>query len=330
LTVDGAGLLWSEWRGAGRVDVVGVGQCAIDEVVVVDGPPEFTGKKRVVELTRGPGGQIATAALACTRLGLTAAVVSAVGDDEASKLMLEPLRAAGVDISGVRIIPGAESQRSVIVVDQKTGERTVLWHRDPRLSIRVSEVRPEEIEQGRVLHVDAQDLELSTWAASVARKAGIPVVLDADTPAPGIDSLLRQVDFPIVSREFAERHFGTRRPVDSLRGLAALGARFPVVTLGDRGAIARGREGVIESSAFQVAARDTTGAGDVFHAAFIWGLLEGMSGVRILQVANAAAAMNCRALGAQGGLPSREELEDFLEHARPYPGGSRSAPSEEG
>jgi sugar/nucleoside kinase (ribokinase family) len=329
LTVDGAGLLWSEWRGTGRVDVVGVGQCAIDQVVVVDGPPEFTGKKRVVELTQGPGGQIATAALACTRLGLTAAVVSAVGDDEASKLMLEPLRAAGIDITGVRIVPGAESQRSVIVVDQKTGERTVLWHRDPRLSIKVSEMRPEEIEQGRVLHIDAQDLELSTWAARAARKAGIPVVLDADTPAPGIDSLLREVDFPIVSREFAERHFGTRRPADFLRGLAALGARFPVVTLGDRGAIAGGREGVIESPAFQVAARDTTGAGDVFHAAFIWGLLAGMSGVRILQVANAAAAMNCRALGAQGGLPSREELEEFLQHARPYPGGGGSAPSEE-
>jgi sulfofructose kinase len=101
------------------------------------------------------------------------------------------------------------------------------------------------------------------------------------------------------------------------------------VTLGDRGAVAGGREEVIESPAFQVAARDTTGAGDVFHAAFIWGLLEGMSGARILQVANAAAAMSCRALGAQGGLPNREELEDFLQHGEPHPGEGGSAPSEE-
>ena len=217
----------------------------------------------------------------------------------------------------------------MIVVDRETGERTVLWHRDSRLSVRVGEVRRDESEQGRVLHIDAQDLELSTWAAGVAQEAGIPVVLDADTPAPGIDALLRRVDFPIVSREFAEKHFGTRSPMDFLRGLTALGARFPVVTLGDRGAVAGGREGVIESPAFQVAARDTTGAGDVFHAAFIWGLLEGMSGARILRVANAAAAMNCRALGAQGGLPSREELEDFLQHAKPHPGEGGSVPSEE-
>ena len=178
--------------------------------------------------------------------------------------------------------------------------------------MKVCELRREEIEQGRVLHIDAQDVELSTWAAGVAQEAGIPVVLDADTPGPGLEALLRRVDFPIVSHEFAEKYFGSEDPRESLRGLAALGARFAVVTMGDRGAIGEGGAGVIESPAFQVAARDTTGAGDVFHAAFIFGLLEGMSGARILRVANAAAAMNCRALGAQGSLPSREEIDDFL------------------
>jgi sugar/nucleoside kinase (ribokinase family) len=329
LSVHSKDLLWSQWRGAHSVDVVGLGQSAIDEVAVVEGPPEFTGKKRIVDLTKLPGGQVATAVLSCTRLGLSAALVSAVGDDSASGIVLEPLRMAGVDLTGVRVVPGADSQLSVIVVDRETGERTVLWHRNSRLSMRVGEVRRDEIERGRVLHIDAQDLELSTWAAGVAQEAGIPVVLDADTPAPGIDALLQRVDFPIVSREFAEKHFGTRSPMDFLRGLTALGARFPVVTLGDRGAVAGGREGVIESPAFQVAARDTTGAGDVFHAAFIWGLLEGMSGARILRVANAAAAMNCRALGAQGGLPSRGELEDFLQHAQALPGEGGSVPSEE-
>lgn len=329
MTAHRTGPLWSEWRAAYRVDVVGLGQCALDQVAVVDGPPEFTGKKRIVELFQLPGGQIATAVLACARLGLRAALLGAVGEDAAREIILEPLRTAGVDLAGVRVVPGAESQVSVIVVDRKSGERTVLWHRDPRLSLSLREVRREEIEQGRVLHLDAQDPELSTWAAGVAREAGIPVVLDADTSASGIDALLQRVDFPIVSREFAEQHFGTRDPLDSLRELAALGARFPVVTLGDRGAIAGGREGVIESPAFQVDTRDTTGAGDVFHAAFIRGLLEGMGEAEILRVANAAAGMNCRALGAQGGLPSREELEAFLRDGEPHPAEGRGVPGEE-
>jgi sulfofructose kinase len=329
LTVHPTGPLWGRWRAAHRVDVVGLGQCALDQVAVVDGPPQFTGKRRIVELLQFPGGQIATAVLACARLGLRAALLSAVGEDAAREIILEPLRTAGVDLAGVRVVPGAGSQVSVIVLDQKSGERTVLWHRDPRLSISFREVRRGEIEQGRVLHLDAQDPELSTWAAGVAREAGIPVVLDADTAAPGIDPLLRQVDFPIVSREFAEQHFGTRDPLDSLRELAALGARFPVVTLGDRGAIAGGREGVIESPAFQVDTRDTTGAGDVFHAAFIRGLLDGMGEAEILCVANAAAGMSCRALGAQGGLPSREELEAFLQEGEPHPAEGGGVPGEE-
>jgi sugar/nucleoside kinase (ribokinase family) len=149
-------LLWNEWHRPHRVDVVGIGQSAIDQVVVVEGPPEFTGKKRIVDVTRLPGGQIATALLACTRLGLSAALVSVVGDDAASEIVLEPLRVAGVDLTGVRVVPGVDSQLSVIVVDRKTGERTVLWHRDSRLSMRVREVRRDEIEQGRVLHIDAQ------------------------------------------------------------------------------------------------------------------------------------------------------------------------------
>jgi sugar/nucleoside kinase (ribokinase family) len=329
LTVHRKGPLWSNWRAACRVDVVGLGQCALDHVAVVDGAPEFTGKQRIVELLQFPGGQVATAVLACARLGLRAALLSAVGEDAAREIILGPLRSAGVDLDGVRVVPRAGSQISLIVVDRKSGERTVLWHRDPRLSMSLGEVRREEIEQGGVLHLDAQDPDLSTWAAEVARKAGIPVVLDADTSTPEIDPLLRRVDFPIVSREFAEQHFGTRDPLDSLRELAALGARFPVVTLGDRGAIAGGREGVIESPAFQVDTRDTTGAGDVFHAAFIRGLLDGMDEAEILRAANAAAGMNCRALGAQGGLPSREELEAFLRVGEPQPTGGGGAPGEE-
>ena len=140
MTVPQTGPLWGEWRAAYGVDVVGLGQCALDQVAVVDGPPEFTGKKRIVELFQFPGGQIATAVLACARLGLRAALLGAVGEDAAREIILEPLRTAGVDLAGVRVVPGAESQVSVIVVDRKSGERTVLWHRDPRLSISLREV----------------------------------------------------------------------------------------------------------------------------------------------------------------------------------------------
>jgi sugar/nucleoside kinase (ribokinase family) len=134
-----------------------------------------------------------------------------------------------------------------------------------------------------------------------------------------MDALLGAVDFPIVSRQFAEKHFGTRSVREALRGLVASGARMGVVTIGSQGALARLGEREIESPAFRVEARDTTGAGDVFHAAFAWALLEGLAPERVLAAANAAAALNCCALGAQGGLPTREELLGFLASRRPAP-----------
>jgi sugar/nucleoside kinase (ribokinase family) len=139
------------------------------------------------------------------------------------------------------------------------------------------------------------------------------VVLDGGQPKEGCLELLSKVDFPIVSDEFAEC-YGDGSAREALREFAGRARRLAVVTLGASGAIAQARDGdrVIESPGFDVAALDTTGAGDVFHAAFIWGLLEGLSVEAVLRAANAAAALSCRALGAQGGLPDREALEAFL------------------
>ncbi len=191
----------------------------------------------------------------------------------------------------------------------------MLWYRDPRLRLRPEELRRESIERGRALLLDAGDPEASLWAAKVAREAGMPVALDADTPLPGIDELLAHVDFPIVSREFAALHFGGLRA--ALRGLLGAGARLAVVTVGVRGALAAGPEGELRAPSYAVDVRDTTGAGDAFHAGFVWGLLEGLSAEATLRIANATAALNCRALGAQGGLPTRAQVETFLAAERP-------------
>jgi sugar/nucleoside kinase (ribokinase family) len=295
--------------------VVGIGQCSIDHVAVVDGFPPYAGKVAMQSYRRLPGGQIATALLACARLGLRTAFVSSVGDDGVAEAVLAPLRAAGVDVSRVLEIAGATSQLALIIVDQRKGERTVIWHRDPRLALPRARLARADVERGRALHLDAGDPDVASWAARTARAAGIPVFADVDTLAPGVDEVLRAVDFPIVSTQFAEQRFGGAR--EALRGLAALGARFPVVTLGERGALGGAGERPVASPAFEVEVRDTTGAGDVFHGAFIVGVLEGCGGEQALRLANAAAGMNCRALGAQGGLPTRAELDAFLRSARP-------------
>jgi sugar/nucleoside kinase (ribokinase family) len=302
---------------AGDFDLVGIGQNSIDHVCRVDGIPPLGGKDAMLGYELLPGGQIATAALAAARLGLRVAYVGSVGSDAIADFVLAPLAAAAVDLGGVRRVAGATTRLAVILVDRASGERTVLGHRDPRLRLEIRDVPAARIERARGLLVDAEDPEVSLEAASIARRAGVPVVADVDAPGPGVEALLAAVDFPLVSRSFAETLSldGTIR--GGLARLVQLGARMAVATLGDRGCLARVGDREIASPAFPIAPRDTTGAGDVFHAAFAWGLLEGLADERLLRAANAAAALACRGLGAQGDLPTRRELEAFLREREP-------------
>jgi len=302
---------------AAESDVVGIGQSSLDRVCLLEALPPLGGKAALLGIHELPGGQIATAMLACARLGLRAAYVGTVGDDAAADQVLAPLAGAGVDLRGVKRVVGAPTRTATVLVDAASGERTILGYRDPRLALVPADLEPGLIERAACLHVDAVDVEASAFAADVARRAGVPVVLDADGPVPGLEKLLAKVDFPIVSRGLAEAMGGRGGLRAALAELCALGARLAVVTLGEYGALARFGGRLIESPAFRVDARDTTGAGDVFHAAFVLGLLEGMACEPILRTANAAAAMSCRALGAQGGLPTRSELEAFLREQRP-------------
>ena len=154
-----------------------------------------------------------------------------------------------------------------------------------------------------------------TWV----REAGVPVFLDVDTPKPDSGALLDRVDFPIVPRGFAESLDEDRSLRGALTHLGAHGGRAAVVTLGAAGALARCGEEFIESPAYRVEAIDTTGAGDVFRGAFVWAVLQGWDVATVLDAANAAAAMSCRVLGAQGGLPSQGELEAFRKDNEPGP-----------
>lgn len=314
-------LLWPGAAAAAArpLDLIGVGQVSLDLVGVVERLPAFGGKRDLDAYASQPGGQVATAVLAASRLGLRVAWAGALGGDAAAETVLAPLRAAGVDVSGAVHVAGVPTRLAIVLVERASGERMVLCHRDPRLVLRPEALDRERIAATRVLHVDASDPEASLWAARVARKAGAAVMLDADATWEGQEALLRCVDFPIVSSEFAQSLSGTGRIRDGLKALSSFGARLAVITLGAGGAIAATAAGAFGSPAFRIAARDTTGAGDAFHGAFAGALVGGASAREALRRANAAAGHNCEAFGAQGGLPTSKELELFLGTRRERP-----------
>ena len=300
---------------ARRFDVVGLGENSIDLVAVVADYPTSNTKQRLQRFARHPGGQIATALAACARLGWRASYIGRFGDDELGRQARESLIAVGVDTESAPSVPGTTNQFAVILVDARTGERTVLWDRHPALAIEPADVSARAVTAGRVLMLDCVDTAASTQAARIARQAGIPTVLDVEKVRPGVIDLLQQIDAIIAAQDFPTALTGHE---DLGRALDALAresnAPFVCVTLGAEGSLARcgGRE--IRTPAFPVDCVDSTGAGDVFRAAFVAGCLRGPDGdlEDVLTYANAAAALNCRALGARGALPNPDEVEQLL------------------
>jgi sugar/nucleoside kinase (ribokinase family) len=294
-------------------DAVALGLNAVDHLVLVPHYPEFNTKIQFVEHRLAPGGQSATAMAALSRLGLKTRYIGNVGSDRLGRFQLESLVADGIDASGVHIVEGAETQTAFIIVDQKSGERTVIWNRDSRLEIDPATIDLEAVVSGRVLHLDGHNVQASIAAAGAARAAGIPTCLDIDNIYPDADQLLPLIDFLISSSSFPERMTGATNLESALKKLH-VEFRAPLVaaTLGDRGVLAYFHGEYIYSPAFQVDCRDTTGAGDAFHGGFLYGFLAGFSVEATLRFANAVAGLKCTELGARTALPSLDQVDDLL------------------
>ena len=312
-----------------RIDVVGLGLNAADTVYTVRETPRLGGKERITSIDRQAGGQVATALVTCQRLGLRTRYIGKVGDDEGGRFQLASLRAEGVDVRSVRTARNTPNQIGIIIVDQKTGERTVYWNRDQRLAVRPRDVDEETIRRARALHIDGCDVEAALKAARCARKAGIPVVADFDTAYKRVERLFPHIDFLIASANFLPAATGYADPFRALEFMAReWGVPAPGMTLGRDGALVYWQGKYHYSPGFVVKTVDTTGAGDVFHGAFIYGVLAGWDMRRILDFSNAMAALNCTALGARAGIATRGAADRLMasgarQASRAYAPGSR-------
>jgi sugar/nucleoside kinase (ribokinase family) len=293
------------------LDVIGVGECSIDEVWVLPGPLAWGKKGQAVRRERLGGGQVATAMAACARLGLRAAFVGVVGDDALGSDVLDGLRAEEVDVSSVRVVPGGATRSAWVLVDGASGERTVIEHADRRVALAPGAVPAERIDAARVLHVDATQLPASLAAAKLARERGVVVSLDLDHVRPGLDELLALTDVCVTSAEVPYELTGERDLEQALRTLGRTTGPLVACTLGPSGAAALDDGHLLLSPAFPADLVDTTACGDTFHAAVICALLDGKSVGEVLRFANAAAALKCRDLGRRG-CPRKPEVDELL------------------
>ena len=304
-----------EPKGQKDFDAVGFGLNAVDHLIVLPEYPAFDTKSRFTEYEKSAGGQTASTMVALQRLGLKTAYAGRFGSDEDGRFGLRAIEYEGVNLDFAEMIDGADNQIAFIIIDSRSGERTIIWDRDERLSYRPDEAPIELATRGRILHIDAHDPPACAVMARAAHDAGAIVTADIDNIYEGLPDLLPLIDVLITSSEFPRLLTGIS---DERASLVEVKARFGCAivgtTLGARGALVYCDGEFIESPAFEVpgGCRDTTGAGDAFHGGFIYGMLNGDSLETCLRLGNAVAALKCRSLGARAALPTLEELKELL------------------
>ncbi len=300
-------------------DVVGMGLNSVDFLTVLPQFPELNSKMRIRQFVKQGGGQVATAMVALARWGIRTKYIGKFGGDELGSFSLDSIRQEGVDVSSVRIEPEATNQFAVILVDGISGERTILWDRDDRLMYREGELRKEEVCSGKILHLDGHDIQAAIQCARWAKEEGIYTVIDIDKVEPLSGELIKEIDFVITSSRFPTLMTGIEDRKEALHELQRFTSGFLCSTLGHEGAMALVNGEILSVEGFKIKAVDTTGAGDVFHAGFIYGLLQNWEVTEILRFANSVAALKCLDLGGRKGIPTLEEAQRFLNQSGSSP-----------
>lgn len=296
---------------AERFTVVGIGQCCWDYLAAVDSYPVVDSKTEMRQWVEQGGGPVATALVTLRRLGVGCRFHGVVGDDDLGTRIADSLKAEAVGTAGLAVRAGAASQLAFIVVEG-TGRRTVFWQRPTGAPLQPGELSSDFLHECNFLLLDGLMAEVSLHAAREARQRGIPVMLDAGRLRPGMLELARQCDYLVAGEQFAVDLGWQMEPEPFGEAARQMGARVVTVTRGAEGSITWCGGRIIESPAFPVTAIDTTGAGDVFHGAFAFGILRGWQLYDTIRFASAVAAMKCTRMGGRTGIPTLPEAIRFL------------------
>ncbi|MFC1856219.1 carbohydrate kinase family protein [Thermodesulfobacteriota bacterium] len=290
-------------------DVVGIGQCALDYLAEVDKYPDLDDKVELDGIKVEGGGPTATAMVTLSRLNVNTAFIGKVGDDDPGEKIIGGLRREGVDTNAVVVESGKSSQLAFIVVEKDSAKRNIFFTRGTAAPLTFYEINTGIIDTCSILHLDGLMIDVSIEAAKYAKKRGIKVSLDAGTLRDGMMDLIKHTDYLVTSEKFAKSFIGGADFDSALHELKKLGPEIVGITLGHEGSIALKDGTIHRQPAYKVDAVDTTGAGDVYHGAFIYAMLKRFDIKRTLAFASFMAGMKCRALGGRSAIPRAAECD---------------------
>lgn len=302
----------------GRIRVVGLGMAVLDILVRLREMPRWDQGARLSAVAIDGGGPVATAMVAVSRLGVRAGFVGTCGSDRLGEIKMETLVENDLDVSRVVRRPGPENQVVLVSVHEDTGERVFSGLRGFRdNALRVDELDRAYITSADYLHLDGAHAEAALQAAQWMQEAGKTVVLDAGTTegpvSPSLRALVEHTDVLICGSGFGPALTGLDDLWEVGEAILEHGPRIVVQTEGADGSYTVTAEERFHTPAFEVDVLDTTGAGDVFHGAYIVGLLQGWDVRQVAQFSTAVSAIKCTKLGGRTGIPTFQETMAFLQ-----------------
>ncbi len=299
-----------------QIDVVGLGVSTVDVVSLVDHFPASEEVQRAIDMVVDGGGPVATAMVTLARLGARAAMFDSIGDDWRGTLIREEFQRAGVMTEHIKQNAGFTSSTATILVRKNDGHRTILYSPGSAPELSPTDVPRALVESAKILHVNGRHWDACLQAVRWARDAGVQVSFDggADRYRPEMRQLVPLTDICIVARDFAEKYTQESEVHQAADVLLENGPKLVVITEGTEGSWILPRAGrSFHQRAFLLPdAVDTTGCGDSYHGAFLFGLVRGMGLESTAALASAVAALNSRSLGGRRGIPTLEEAEAFL------------------
>jgi len=305
------------------LQIVGVGLSTIDVLIRLREMPTFERGGRMSGFALQGGGPVATAMVAAARLGARVGYVGVAGTDETGDMKVRGLSSEGVDVSRMVRRPGPEKHIVCVYVHEETGERTFCGMRDrsPEWPLKPEELDRAYVTSAPFLHLDGMGSDAAMQAARWAREAGRTVVFDGAKVTSGdrthLCEFIELVDVLIGGSGFVPALTGERDWRAAGRKALAMGPKIVVQTEGDQGSYTMTADGEFHVPAFKVPVLDTTGAGDVFHGAYIVGLLQGWDLHRVALFSTAVSAIKCGKLGGRAGIPTFAETLAFLRERAP-------------
>ncbi|MFC2150399.1 carbohydrate kinase family protein [Calditrichota bacterium] len=296
------------------VDVFGLGHCCVDHLCLFDIYPE-KGKKGDVSISvTAAGGPVPTALTMLASYGVSTAFAGIVGDDANGKLILQHLEEAGVDVSACKVDPHIHTPTANIWIDSVDGSRTIALDTTGHRWLKPDEFDLAQVELSKIFLSDCRATELNLQALQRARAHNIPTVIDVGSFRERFAEMLPFVDYAVVSQDLSDLYSDDTSPESLADWLLKQGAACAIVTCGAAGALLKNGHDSEMVPGFKVDAIDTTGAGDLFHGAFVYQLLRDKQLVEVIRFANAVSALACTRLSGVGGILDVEDIMRFIEH----------------